>query len=179
VSDSLTVHVNRGGLHSLDTPERFVADDSFDIVVANHGGATHVHLHVDDTLSEQLAIETPNHHVAGGIERRVRVTRTGTEPVRGELKVVTAHGSHTRHVDVSMTEPGGADAVDIEARPDDGSAGLGRDERRALAVGGLVVGALGLTAGVAVGDLRAMAVLAVLGTGGVVAAVAVHHVTGN
>jgi len=105
VSDALTVHVNRESLHSIAVPDSFEASDGFDVVLVNHGESTHVHLHLDDSLSEQAALEAPNHHVEGGGERRVRVGRTGGGTARGNLKVVTAYGSTTRLVDVELTEP--------------------------------------------------------------------------
>ena len=105
MSDALTVHVNREALHSLSVPDDFEASDSFDVVLVNHGESTHVHLHLDDALSEQAAIDAPNHHVEGDSERRVRVTRTGDGTARGNLKLVTAYGATTRYVDVRLTEP--------------------------------------------------------------------------
>jgi len=81
VSDALVVHVNRDELHGLAVPDSFEAGESFDVVLVNHGESTHVHLHLDDALSEQAALEAPNHHVEGGSERRVRVTRTAELPV--------------------------------------------------------------------------------------------------
>jgi len=109
VSDALTVHVNREALHSLSVPDDFEASDSFDVVLVNHGESTHVHLHLDDALSEQAAVDAPNHHVEGDSERRVRVTRTGDGTARGNLKLVTAYGATTRYVDVRLTEPVTAD----------------------------------------------------------------------
>lgn len=105
MSDALTVHVNRESLHGLSVPDSFVASDSFDVVLVNHGESTHVHLHLDDDLSTQAAVDAPNHHVEGGKARRVQVTRTGDGTARGNLKVVTAYGATTRLVDVELTEP--------------------------------------------------------------------------
>jgi hypothetical protein len=101
----LTVHVNREGLHSLWVPDSYVASNSFEVVIVNHGGSTHVHLHLDDALSTRATIEAPNHHVAGGKSRRVQVTWTRGGATRGNLKVVTSYGATTRLVDVALTEP--------------------------------------------------------------------------
>ena len=103
--DALTVHVNRGELHSLDVPDSFEASESFDVVLVNHGEATHVHLHLSDALSELATIEAPNHHVDRNGERRVGVTLTEEGAARGTLKVVTAYGATTHYVDVRITEP--------------------------------------------------------------------------
>ena len=105
MSDALTVHVNDGELHSLDLPDRFETSESFDVVLVNHGEATHVHLHLDDSLSELAFIDAPNHHVNRDSERRVRVTLTEEGGARGNLKVVTAYGATTRYVDLTITEP--------------------------------------------------------------------------
>jgi hypothetical protein len=109
VSDALTVHVNRGELHSLDVPDSFETNESFDVVLVNHGASVHVHLHLDDALKDVAAIDAPNHHVEGNSERRVRVTRTADATARGNLKAVTAYGATTRYVDVRVTEPDGSD----------------------------------------------------------------------
>ncbi|WP_276272378.1 DUF7524 family protein [Haloarcula litorea] len=103
--DSLPVHVNRRELHGLEVPDAFETSDSFDVVLTNHGESTHVHLHLDDSLSDVAALDATNHHVEGGGERRVRVRLTDDGTARGNLKVVTAYGATTRYVDVRVTEP--------------------------------------------------------------------------
>jgi len=150
VSDALTVHVNRESTHSLSVPDSFEASDAFDVVLVNHGESTHVHLHLDDALSEQAAVEAPNHHVEGGGERAVRVKRTDDGTARGNLKVVTAYGATTRLVDLVLTEPAPTDdtvAVDEElAKPQP------RTESRQLpTVGGVPLGPLLAASGAAVG----------------------------
>jgi hypothetical protein len=99
------VHVNRSSLHSLEVPERFEADGSFDVRLINHGEPLHVHLHLDDALSDLASIEAPNHHVDRESERaiRVRVHRPGS--VFGKLKIVTSYGAETRYIDVELEEP--------------------------------------------------------------------------
>jgi len=105
VPDTLPVHVNRTSLHSLEVPEHFETDDSFDVRLVNHGEPIHVHLHLDDTLSDVASIDAPNHHVDRESERRVGVTVTGSGSVFGKLKVVTSYGAETRYVDVDLSEP--------------------------------------------------------------------------
>ena len=168
MSDALTVHVNRESLHSLSVPDSFEASDSFDVVLVNHGESTHVHLHLDDALSEQAALDAPNHHVEGDGQRAVRVTRTGSGTARGNLKVVTAYGATTRLVDLVLTEPAATDepvAVDEalakpQPRTDDG--GL-------PTVGPVPLGPLLAASGMAVG----LAVGAGAVTGSVLVAVGV------
>jgi len=105
VPEALTVHVNRGELHSLDPPDSFETSESFDVRLVNHGEATHVHLHLDDSLSQLAAIDAPNHHVDRQSERRVAVALTREGAARGNLKVVTAYGATTRYVEITVTEP--------------------------------------------------------------------------
>ncbi|WP_254271686.1 DUF7524 family protein [Haloarcula marina] len=102
--ESLPVHVNRTTLHGLEVPKSFETSESFEIRIVNHGEPTHVHLHVDDALSELAAIDATNHYVKRGSERRVRVTLTKDGATRGNLKVATAHGATTRYVEVVVTE---------------------------------------------------------------------------
>jgi hypothetical protein len=168
VSDALTVHVNRESLHGLSVPDSFAASDSFDVVLVNHGESAHVHLHLDDSLSEQAAVEAPNHHVEGDGERRVRVTRTGDGTARGNLKVVTAYGATTRLVDVELTEPdGGDEPVEVGeelSRPQTRTEG-----RQLPSIGPVPLGPLLAASGAAVG----LAVGAAAVSGSVVVAVAV------
>jgi len=170
VSDTLTVQVNREDLHSLSLPERFEASGDFDVRLVNHGESMHVHLHLDDALSTQAALDAPNHHVEGGTERLVGVTRTGDGTARGNLKVVAAYGATTRYVDVQLTEPVATDdTVEVGAelskpqpRTDDGelptigSVPLGP----LLAASGAAVG-LGVGAGAVTGS--GIAAVAILG----------------
>ena len=103
--DTLPVYVNRESLHSLEVPDRFETDDSFEILLINHGEPIHVHLHLDDALSELAALEAPNHHVDRESERAVRVTVHSHGSTFGKLKVVTSYGATTRYVDVDLVEP--------------------------------------------------------------------------
>ncbi|MDS0259219.1 hypothetical protein NDI56_07415 [Haloarcula sp. S1CR25-12] len=179
--DALTVHVNRGELHGLAVPDSFETSESFDVVLVNHGESTHVHIHLDDALSEQAAVEAPNHHVEGGDERRVRVTRTADGTARGNLKLVTAYGATTRLVDVQLTEPVytdepvevGEELTKPQPRPDPGGSSLLADRRVPLVAALLLVVFLAAVAGaVARNPLVAVAVV-VLAAAGLVAAVAV------
>jgi hypothetical protein len=103
--DTLPVHVNREELHALDVPDAFETTGSFDLRLVNHGQSVHVHLHLDDALSEVATIDATNHFVDGQSERAVRVHVDGDDPVRGKLKVASAYGAQTRYVDVDVVEP--------------------------------------------------------------------------
>lgn len=106
---TLPVHLSRDSLHSLEVPPSFEAEGSFDIKLVNHGESIHVHLHLDDSLSEVATLDAGNHYVEGGTERYVRV-EVDTERIDGErhlgkLKVASAYGAETRWIDVEIAEP--------------------------------------------------------------------------
>jgi hypothetical protein len=109
VTDELPVHISRETLHTLEVPDSFQASDSFDVRLINHGESLHVHLHLDDPLSEVAAIDAGNHYVERESQRFVRVNvdtdRLDGEPVFGKLKVASAYGAETRWVDVEIVEP--------------------------------------------------------------------------
>ncbi|WP_226010262.1 DUF7524 family protein [Halomicrobium salinisoli] len=103
--DTLPVHVNRQSLHSLEVPASFETDDSFDVRLINHGEPVHVHLHLDDALSEIATIEATNHYVDADSQRPVGVSLREDGSVFGKLKIATGYGAETRYVDVRITEP--------------------------------------------------------------------------
>ena len=103
--DTLPVHVNRESLHSLEVPDRFETDGSFEVLLINHGEPIHVHLHLDDALSGLAALDAPNHHVDRESERAVRVTVHSRGSTFGRLKIATSYGATTRYVDVDLDEP--------------------------------------------------------------------------
>lgn len=103
--DALPVHVNRDGLHSLEVPVSFETTGSFDVRLINHGEPIHVHLHLDDGLSEVGRLDAGNHYVQGNDERVVGVEVADGVTGMGKLKVVTSYGAETRYVDVDLVEP--------------------------------------------------------------------------
>jgi hypothetical protein len=109
VPDSLPVHVSREKLHSLAVPASFETTGSFDVRLINHGESLHVHLHLDDDLSEVAELDAGNHYVEGDSERYVRVTvdpdRVEGDELLGKLKVASAYGSQTRWIDVIVRKP--------------------------------------------------------------------------
>lgn len=104
----LPVHISREGLHSLEVPNAIEVDGSFVVRLINHGQSLHVHLHLDDALSEVAMLDAGNHFVEGDSERHIRIdvdTERVDENLLGKLKVAAGHGSKTRYVDVSISEP--------------------------------------------------------------------------
>ncbi|MUV87907.1 hypothetical protein GJ631_15440 [Natronomonas sp. CBA1123] len=116
---TLGVDINRSGLHTLDAPTTFEADGPFVVELRNHGEASHVHLHLDDTLSEIARIEASNHYVeseeARGVQIEVRPRpEWPRESIRGKLKVVTAHGGETHYVDVTFDRTPEKEPVEVD-----------------------------------------------------------------
>lgn len=109
MTDELPVHISREELHALEVPGSFEADGSFSIRLVNHAESLHVHLHLDDPLSEVASIDASNHYVEGESQRLVRIdvetARLDGEGVRGKLKVASAYGAETRWIDLRLREP--------------------------------------------------------------------------
>lgn len=109
MTTTLPVHISREELHSLEVPATFEATGSFDIRLVNHGRALHVHLHLDDSLSQIADLDAGNHYVDGEDERLIRVDvdadRLNGEQLLGKLKVVSGYGATTRLIDVTVSEP--------------------------------------------------------------------------
>jgi hypothetical protein len=119
VTDSLRVNVNRDGLHSIEVDERFEADGQFAVDMRNHGESSHLHLHLDDDLSQVARLEAANHYVESGETRSVRVhvknqREWPADVIRGKLKVVAGHGRETRFVDVVFDRTTAEEPVDID-----------------------------------------------------------------
>ncbi len=146
--DELPVHVNRQEIHSLEVPATFEADGSFDLVMINHGESSHLHLHLDDELSEVARIEATNHYVEGDSRRAVRFhvneEALTADPIRGRLKVASGYGAKTRWIDVELVSPeesGGSVRVDEslgQPQPREQSttnAPLGRPEMPVIGLG--------------------------------------------
>lgn len=104
MTDTLVAEINRTNIHSLEVPDSFETAGSFVVELRNRGESTHVHLHLDDALSDVARLEANNHYVRADGTRRVHVevTVAETETVTGQLKVVTAYGAETRYVRLSV-----------------------------------------------------------------------------
>jgi hypothetical protein len=116
VPESLPVRLNRDSLHDIQTRASFEVTESFPILLHNGDAPVHVHLHLDDTLSQVASIPANNHFVDADSTRQVSVeVADGPRPVEGQLKIVTGHGAETDYVSVSLAAPDEReDAVDID-----------------------------------------------------------------
>lgn len=105
----LPVHISREELHALDVPASFETTGSFDVRLVNYGTALHVHLHLDDDLSEVATVDAGNHYVEGESERRVHVDvdtdRLDGETLLGKIKIASAYGAQTRWIDIELSKP--------------------------------------------------------------------------
>lgn len=175
--DELPVHVSRQSLHTLEVPATFEASHSFDVMLVNHGESLHVHLHLDDTLSEFASMDASNHYVEGESQRAVRIDvdtdRLPDDGVFGRLKVASAYGSETRWIDLELERPKrDRQTVEVDEElskpqpkePDTTSASrIASPEVPVLALGGLAL-VVALLAAVFIGDMLVLlGSLAVLG----------------
>lgn len=105
MSDTLVIHVNRSGPHSIEVPRRFETGGDFTIEIRNEGEPVHVHLNLDDDLAPVVSTEPGNHYVARASTYPIPArTNDGRRPVRGRLSVSTGYGSETRYVDVLIDD---------------------------------------------------------------------------
>ncbi|MBP1985639.1 DUF7524 family protein [Halolamina salifodinae] len=117
---ALSVHLNRGRPRGIDAPASFVADESFDVAIENHGDGSHVHVQLDEALSAVARIRDGDAFVGSGATGHVRVdTREVEEPVSGELTISVGYGAETTAVNVRV-EPSEAEGyslgVDVDER---------------------------------------------------------------
>jgi hypothetical protein len=103
VPETLLTHINRDGLHHIDVAPSFEIDDSFTVSLVNHGAPIHVHLHLDDDLSDVTSLPTTNHYIEADSTEEVPIT-VHDGPASGKLKVVTGYGAETTYVDIDITE---------------------------------------------------------------------------
>ncbi|RJT03210.1 hypothetical protein [Halococcus sp. IIIV-5B] len=113
-STTLTVHLNRTGLHSIDVPESFASADSFVIELENHGEGTHVHLRLDEALSGVASVPSSNHYVRPGATTRIPVSVSDPGPAGGTLTIATAYGSQTETVPLTIEPNAGKRRVKID-----------------------------------------------------------------
>lgn len=119
MTDTLGVAVNRDGLHTLAVPDSFEADGPFVVELENHGEGTHLYLNLDDRLSEVARIRATNHYVEADETRAVDIeardsSEWPSDTIRGQLKVVVAHGQETHYVDVTFDRTPDKQPVEVD-----------------------------------------------------------------
>lgn len=119
---ALSVHLNREHPRQVDAPASFVADGSFDVAIENHGDGSHVHVRLDEGLSNVARVPDGNRYVDADATGQIRVdTRPVEEPVSGELTISVGYGATTGTVDLrvqpSRASGGGIDVDERLAQP--------------------------------------------------------------
>lgn len=169
--DRLAVSVSEGQLHEVAAPETFETSGPFVVAVSNRGRDAHVHLRLDETLSEVATLAETNPHVpAAETVEVVADVDAVSAPVGGALTVETGYGADGAAVEVRIDPPAATRAGHGTATSDGGTRGAGAvsdagtgatDEGAAdaaltervtpatLAVGLLAVGAVGVAVGTA------------------------------
>ncbi|PSP54800.1 hypothetical protein BRC82_08700 [Halobacteriales archaeon QS_1_67_19] len=117
MSEPLTVRLNSDRLHDISVSSAFEATDTFPILLENGDAPVHVHVHLDDALSDVATIPANNHFLDAGSTRRITVeVEDEPRPAEGRLKIVTGHGAETAYVSVSIAEPDEeSPPVDVDA----------------------------------------------------------------
>lgn len=102
----LAVSLNDDGLHSVAAPASFEADESFEVLLDNHGEAVHVHLNLDETLSAIADIRANNHYVDPEQSRPVVITvEPRSTAVTGRLKIATGYGAEVGYTTITVYPP--------------------------------------------------------------------------
>ncbi|MEE6208714.1 hypothetical protein U3A55_00885 [Salarchaeum sp. III] len=107
MADTLTVHVNADGPHSVSADAAgFETTGSFALVLENAGSPAHVHVRLDDALRRVAALGDTNHYVDRNATTIVDVSvADGPRPVSGTITVFTGYGSESVDVPVRIEEP--------------------------------------------------------------------------
>lgn len=105
-ADTITVNVNRGDLYAVEAPGSFETTGSFRVRLRNHGEPVHVHLRLDDALSEAVRLPTGNLYVEADGERVILLESTGPDRgASGALEVATGYGREKSTVEVTVRPP--------------------------------------------------------------------------
>lgn len=150
--ESLDVRVGREGVHELDAPATFAAEESFRVRIRNYGRPVHVHLHPDETLTQATSVEGGNHYLEAEDSLTIPVTvnaELAPEDRRsGTLRLVAGYGAAETEIEVELRSPAASSVVVDERLAEPRSTGsesgsgsrvLDRPTGRVLALGGLAV----------------------------------------
>lgn len=100
---TLSIDLSRESLHGIEARSAFAVDGPFVVDLVNHGEAVHVHLHLDDALSQVASIGTNNHFLPASGEKQLAIDVTPkTHEVSGQLKIVSGHGSDSTYVTLTV-----------------------------------------------------------------------------
>ena len=178
--DDLEVCIGREGVHELDAPSTFAAEESFRIRIRNSGRPVHVHLHPDETLAQATSVKGGNHYLEADESLTIPVTVDAEldpdDRRSGTLRLVAGYGAAETEIAVELRSPA-ASSVTVDERlagprstesgPGVASRVLDRPAGPVLALGGLAV----LVAVLSAAIVRTPAVIA--GAAAVIVGVAV------
>jgi len=112
--DTLEVDLNRGEIHGIEVADSLTVSGPLSVRLENHGPPVHVHLRLDDSLSQVASLAGSNHYVEGETGREVDVDVVpADEETTGRLDVVTGHGNESASVEVTV-EAGAASKPPVE-----------------------------------------------------------------
>jgi len=153
---ALEVHLNREQPRGIDAPASYVADGPFDVALVNHGGGSHVHLALDESLASVARLRGESEYVDRESTARIGVDAADVdEPVTGQLTISTGYGTESRRVDLRI-EPSRAAGYGIDVGEELSQPRTEPSIRELLdaeTVGLLALAALALLAAVAVAAL--------------------------
>ncbi|QFU83201.1 DUF7524 family protein [Natronorubrum aibiense] len=188
MSREVIVHVNRGAGDSLESAVGHLeVRGSFDLRLQSHGTPAHVHCRLDGDLERIASLPESNYYVDADDELVVLI-RVDAEaidrPVEGTLEVLTGYGSESIAIPVTVKPaPGDVDVDDSLAKPQSTpepgllervgtGTGIGIEPATLGVVAlGLVAVAIAAMTAATIGGPVAMAGLAIVGVGFLVALV--------
>ncbi|MFB6112367.1 MAG: hypothetical protein ABEJ35_07520 [Halobacteriaceae archaeon] len=172
MSATLRVALNADGPNTLSGPTSAEVERDFSVVLENRGTDAHVHIRMNDPLSEVATITESNHFVEGGSELEIPITVEPGTSGGGILEVVTGYGATRHGIRVTVDAPENPEVEIDESlskpRPPDEPAPMSRtgQDSSALPLGllgaGLVIVAVFLAAASDVGAVI-VAVIALVG----------------
>ncbi|MFB6254206.1 MAG: hypothetical protein ABEI06_06335 [Halobacteriaceae archaeon] len=147
MAETLPVHLNRETIHSIETEGFFETEGTFTLLLNNHGSSSHVHLHLDDSLSEVATLNASNHYVEEGSTRPVTVdVNDDVEEASGVLEIVTGYGAEKYRVTVEIGPPEEQREVEVDESLSEPSPSNDRSVLNQLPDGSLLVIGLALIA---------------------------------
>jgi len=118
VSDTLRVRLDRERTHQFDAPASFESNGPFTLQIENQGTPAHLHLSLEGELAAVATLSSEQLYIEGEETASVGVRVPEDCPTkRGALELVTAHGSVTAQVSLTVSEPETVTVDDSLSKP--------------------------------------------------------------